>query len=67
MEWKACAVIAVCMLGPAVGCQASAHVETSEEASRSNTSSRQVPKTLDATSPEVIALLQAAMKNSKLQ
>ena len=67
MGWKACALIAVCMLSPAVGCQASAHVETGEEASRSNTSSRQVPKSPDATSQEAIAVLQTAMKNPKLQ
>ena len=67
MGWKACALIAVCMLSPAVGCQASAHVETGEEASRSNTSSRQVPKSPDATSQEAIADLQTAMKNPKLQ
>jgi len=51
------------MLSPAVGCQASAHVETGEEANRSNTSSRQVPKSPDATSQEAIAVLQTAMKN----
>ncbi len=67
MGWKACALIAVCMLSPAVGCQASAHVETGEEANRSNTSSRQVPKSPDATSQEAIAVLQTAMKNPKLQ
>ena len=68
MGWKACALIAICMLGPAVGCQASAHVETGEEASRSDTSSsRPVPKSLDAMSQEAIAVLQTAMKNPKLQ
>jgi len=69
MEWKkACALIAVCMLGPAVGCQASAHVETGEEASRSDTSSsRPVPTTPDVTSQAATAVLQTAMKNPKLQ
>ena len=67
MGWKACALIAVCMLSPAVGCQASAHVETGEEASRSNIPSRQVLKSPDATSQEAIAVLQTAMKNPKLQ
>jgi hypothetical protein len=68
MGWKACALIAVCMLSPAVGCQASAHhVETDEEASRSNIPSRQVLKSPDATSQEAFAVLQTAMKNPKLQ
>jgi hypothetical protein len=68
MGWKACALIAVCVLSPAVGCQASAHhVETGEEASRSNIPSRQVLKSPDATSQEAIAVLQTAMKNPKLQ
>jgi hypothetical protein len=67
MGWKACALIAVCMLSPAVGCQASAHVETGEEASRSNIPSRQVLASPDATSQEAIAVLQTAMKNPKLQ
>jgi len=68
MGWKACALISVCMLSPAVGCQASAHhVETGEEASRSNTSSRQVPTLPGPPSQEAIAVLQTAMKNPKLQ
>jgi len=67
MRWKACALIVVCMLSPAVGCQASAHLETGEEDNRSNTSSRPVPKSPDATSQEAVAVLQTAMKNPKLQ
>ena len=67
MRWKACALIAVCMLSPAVGCQASSHLETGEESSRSNTSSRPVPQPPDATSQEAVTVLQTAMKNPKLQ
>jgi len=67
MGWKACILIVVCMLSPAAGCQASAHLETGEESSHSNTSSRSVPKPPDATSQEAVAGLQTAMKNPKLQ
>src|SRR5438105_417440 len=66
MGWKACTLIVVCMLSPAVGCQASAHPEAGEESS-SNTSSRPVPKPSDATSQEAVAVLQTAMKNPRLQ
>jgi len=66
MRWKACVLIVVCMLSPAVGCQASSHLETGEESSRSDTSSRPVPKP-DATSQDVVTVLQTAMKNPKLQ